>query len=109
MIVTGGVGQVGSWARFHRQVGHWLIALGAATAFNSVSSAAIFTNLADALPSLLPYVGKLHGGDPLSLFFYMDDSTVQTLLSRTEAQQADPALRNMRARAMSVGGTRGVA
>lgn len=121
VTVSGGVGQVALWARLHREVGSWIIALDAANAFNSVSRVAIIANLADTLSTLQPFVGKLYGAPPPSLFFRMDDGSVETVLSRTKARQRDPlgmvlfcffilpALRSMRARALSAGGTPGVA
>lgn len=110
VAVSEEVGQVSSWARLHRGVRHWLvISLDAANGFNSVSRAAIFRRVAEVLPSLLPFVEKLCGRDPLSLFFCMDGGPVETIPSRTGTQQGAPlgivlfcigtlaALRNLRA------------
>lgn len=76
---------MGLWAQLHRRVRSQSIALDVANAFNAVSCATIFANLAHTLPIPLPDVGKLNGRDWLSLLLNMDDGILETLLSRTQA------------------------
>lgn len=60
--------------------------LDAANESNSVSRATVSGSLASVLPSLLPFVGQLYGGDPPSLFFRVDDRERRRIPSQAGAQ-----------------------
>lgn len=67
--VCGSVERFGLWVQVHR-VG-WLIALDAANALNSMSRVTMFGRLNTARPFLLPFVGRLLGGEPPSLIWVL--------------------------------------